>query len=239
MLSQALSRVHGDVVLWIGRHSDSAKSLATRIIKVPIWVNTGSAVKTAPSERPIAVQADPTELPFQSSSVDAVILHHTLEDPLDPRLVLREIARVLAPGGRLIVVGINPWSVLGTRALWARVTARFRRDPLNKRRLVNPIRLFDWLTLLGLELDSAPLYAAPGLWRNRPATDNIIAEPSQLPFGSLVVTSAVKPAANLHFRWQQKGRVRLPRTVPVRVRAGVVSFPHVARWRKDDSGDEV
>jgi SAM-dependent methyltransferase len=48
------------------------------------------------------VRLDATCLPFADGAFDAVICAELLEHVYDPRLVLREAARVLAPGGRLL-----------------------------------------------------------------------------------------------------------------------------------------
>ena len=65
--------------------------------------------------------ADVHELPLPNGCLDAVILHHALETAEDPRTAIREIARVLAPGGRLVVCGFNPLSLWGVRGAYARV----------------------------------------------------------------------------------------------------------------------
>jgi len=55
------------------------------------------------------------ELPLPDSSIDRVLLVHGLEGSEQIGATLREIWRVLAPGGRLLVVAPN------RRGLWARV----------------------------------------------------------------------------------------------------------------------
>jgi hypothetical protein len=45
-----------------------------------------------------------------------VILPHTLEFEADPYGVLREVDRVLAGEGKLLVLGFAPWSLWGLRA---------------------------------------------------------------------------------------------------------------------------
>ena len=51
----------------------------------------------------VATQGDAQELPFEADSMDAVVLATVLGEIPDPVLAMREIARVLAPGGRLVV----------------------------------------------------------------------------------------------------------------------------------------
>ncbi|MBA5778668.1 class I SAM-dependent methyltransferase [Stappia sp. F7233] len=61
-----------------------------------------------------ATLVDETELPFPDSMFDRVLVVHGIDHSRDPEEMLKEIWRVLAPGGRLIVVVAN------RRGLWAR-----------------------------------------------------------------------------------------------------------------------
>ena len=71
-----------------------------------------------PPEGPNAVAlAEEGELPFQDYSIDRVLLVHGLEYSERVRPLLKEIWRVLAGGGRLIVVAPN------RRGIWARMDA--------------------------------------------------------------------------------------------------------------------
>lgn len=54
------------------------------------------------------------ELPLVDSSVDRVLLAHTLEHSENPRETLNEIWRVLSPAGRVVIVAPN------RRGVWAR-----------------------------------------------------------------------------------------------------------------------
>ena len=68
-----------------------------------------------PSAAPtLAALVDETELPLPNGSIDRVIAVHLLEMTPDAGDVLREVWRVLAPGGRLLCVVPN------RRGVWAR-----------------------------------------------------------------------------------------------------------------------
>jgi Methylase involved in ubiquinone/menaquinone biosynthesis len=58
---------------------------------------------------------DPVSLPLHDSSIDRVIMVHALETVNNPAELLKEIWRILTPGGRLVMVTPN------RRGLWARM----------------------------------------------------------------------------------------------------------------------
>jgi len=69
-----------------------------------------------PTNRPsLAALVDELELPLTDSAVDRVLLVHALEMARDPIALLREVWRVLAGGGRLLIVVPN------RRGVWARL----------------------------------------------------------------------------------------------------------------------
>jgi len=97
--------------------------------------------------------AEDWQLPVASHSVDAVLLPHTHERSSEPHQLLRECERVLTGGGRLIVMGFNPWSVLGLRRLLAR-----GGWPPQVHHLYSERRLRDWLSLLNFDVTSVSRY---------------------------------------------------------------------------------
>jgi SAM-dependent methyltransferase len=86
---------------------------AERVVAV---MPSSQGVLPWPSEGPNAVAlADEGELPLQDFSVDRVLLVHGLEYSEQIRLLLKEIWRVMAGGGRLMAVVPN------RRGIWARI----------------------------------------------------------------------------------------------------------------------
>ncbi|MBD8661853.1 class I SAM-dependent methyltransferase [Rhizobium sp. CFBP 8752] len=73
------------------------------------------AVNWPPGELSSTALVFDEELPLPDSSVDRVLLVHSLEFAENPRETLKEIWRVLAPGGRLVIVVPN------RRGVWARM----------------------------------------------------------------------------------------------------------------------
>lgn len=99
-------------------------------------------------------------LPFESASLDLVILPHALELAADPHRTLREVERVLRPEGRVVISGINPASAWGLRQNLGRLVQRL---PGTSEQLYLPRagdfigywRLRDWLRLLSFEVEGA------------------------------------------------------------------------------------
>ena len=68
----------------------------------------GQGVVKWPTTRPaLSALVDENELPLPDSAVDRVLLVHALEMTHDPAVLLREVWRVLASGGRLLAVVPN------------------------------------------------------------------------------------------------------------------------------------
>jgi SAM-dependent methyltransferase len=106
-------------------------------------------------------------LPFPNTSLDLVVLPHSLELARDPHLTLREVERVLVPEGRVLIVGFNPASLWGLRQRVGHGRQRLglgRDEGLFLPRAGDFLgywRLRDWLRLLGFEVETARF----GCWR--------------------------------------------------------------------------
>jgi len=98
------------------------------------------------------------ELPFDSGSLDMVVMPHVLEFNDNPHQILREVERVLMPEGHVIIAGFNPRSLWGLRrALGSQMGYPWRGN------FISLPRMKDWLALLGFEVvaGSFACYAPP------------------------------------------------------------------------------
>ena len=63
-----------------------------------------------PADRVLTTLAEDTRLPFMDAVFDRVLLVHALEECEAAHAMLREVWRVMAPEGRLVVIAANRWS---------------------------------------------------------------------------------------------------------------------------------
>lgn len=125
------------------------------------WLSVPESLHDA-STRRVALINHAAALPFPESSLDLVVLPHTLELSADPHAVLREVERVLVPEGRLVICGLNPVSLWGLRQFRSHLMHRvgLGETRLARRFLpevgdfIGPWRLKDWLKLLSFEVES-------------------------------------------------------------------------------------
>lgn len=87
-------------------------------------------------------------LPVRQNAIDCVLMHHVLDEVESPHKCLREAADTVVPNGYLIVVGYNPWSLLG---LWRRWHMRHCAELGCQQ--ISAARLQDWLTLLDFRVE--------------------------------------------------------------------------------------
>ncbi len=94
------------------------------------------------------VVANSLALPFPANTLDLIVLPHTLDISPKPHQVLREIHRVMISEGHLVLIGFNPFSMMGVSKL---IFLRSQRAPWSAH-FFTPRRLKDWLSLLGFKL---------------------------------------------------------------------------------------
>jgi len=107
-----------------------------------------------PSAQPLQFESSSAvgayaELPLPSEVVDVAVLQHALEYSASPQAVLAETARVLAPGGHLILCVINP---LGPIGLIKSLMGLFLRRPEYGFHSLRKRRVYDWLSLLNFQV---------------------------------------------------------------------------------------
>ena len=194
----------------------------------------GEAPKPAPTPRiAIALHCDFDALPFDTNSLDLVVLPHALELARDPHLALREVERVLVPEGRIVIVGFNPTSLWGLRQHLGRW--RKRLVPSSQRGLFLPSageflgyrRLRDWLRLLSFEVEDGRFgcYRPPFAslkWLSRFAWADRVGERWWPVFGAVNFVVAVKRVRGMRL----VGMVRTQRAVPNAAPAPVVATHH-------------
>jgi SAM-dependent methyltransferase len=152
--------------------------------------------------------ADETRLPFPDAVFDRVLVVHALEEAEAVRPMLREVWRVMAPEGRLVVVAANR---LG---LWARTDA----TPFGHGRPYSRGQLGELLRGAMFEptASARALHAPPLAWPFVGALADGVERIGDLigsPFAGLVMTEAVK---RLHASTAKAGKGVLLAQAPAR-----------------------
>ena len=133
---------------------------------------------------------DPQQLPLASQAIDLVVLQHVLDMSDNPHQTLREAARVINSGGRVVITGFNPYSLWG---FWRDL--RLKRGVPWRANFIAQGRLKDWLTLLSFgDFEIKPVYdCSPAKWKTRPWLSCLA-----IPLGAGYVLSAVKQETRVH-----------------------------------------
>ncbi len=114
-LAKRWPRLSGECVLGMGYATPYLQDLAGDAERVLALMPAAQGVATWPLEGPNqAALVEEDALPLPDVSVDRALVIHCLEMVANPRDHLREIWRVLAPGGRVILVVPN------RSGIWAR-----------------------------------------------------------------------------------------------------------------------
>jgi len=145
----------------------ASDSLATSGTPALLSPPADEAISTRPMPDLPALHCEFDALPLPDSSIDLVVLPHSLELARDPHQTLREVERVLVPEGRVVIAGFNPTSLWGLRQRLgqARRGIGFGRDKglflPRAGDFIGYWRARDWLRLLGFEVQAGRF----GCWR--------------------------------------------------------------------------
>ncbi len=120
MIRRAVRRIWPDLkgmrLLGIGYPTPFLTSLLHESERTVAVMPASQGVLVWPPEgRNLVTLADEGELPFADCSIDRVLVVHALEVSEEARAMLKEIWRVLAGGGRLLIIVPN------RRGIWARL----------------------------------------------------------------------------------------------------------------------
>ena len=108
--------VAGMNVLGVGYTTPYLGAFAEEAARVVAVMPAGQGVLRWPVDAPnLTALADEAELPLPDTSIDRVLLVHALESSEQLRPMLREVWRVMAEGGRLLLVVPN------RTGIWARL----------------------------------------------------------------------------------------------------------------------
>ena len=181
------------------------------------WITNNVALPGAPN--PIAMLHDFEDLPFESQSLDLVVLPHILEFAEQPHQILREVERVLIPEGRLILCGFNKASLWGARQFAGRLAGHYFL-PRNGD-FISQLRMKDWLKLLNMEVGSGHhgCYAPPlnnQKWLQRFHFMENAGQRWWPVLGAAYILQAVKRVKGMHLigpAWQKK-KIPVANVVP-------------------------
>ncbi len=151
VFTRLLRQAHGCLVLdagcGTGWFSRAASSHGARVVSLDLGVGLLAQVRRKCETR--AVVGSVLDLPFGAGAFDAVISSEVIEHTPDPRRAVREMARVLRPGGTLaLTVPNRAWkaAVIIANALHLRPYCGLENWP-SRRALVR------WLQEAGLDVE--------------------------------------------------------------------------------------
>ena len=157
-----------------------------------------------------AVCCDASALPFSNTSLDVLVLQHVTDGTTQTLQILREAERVLVPGGRLLLLAENPFSLFG---IVRRIHSDSGRPHSYRKGLVK-----QWLSALDIQVQSSQMMLHELPINNHTLlskTFNAAAWAAQqsLPFGGVYGFSAIKSARPVNpLRWKkitwQAGAIR-------------------------------
>ncbi len=235
-LAELVRRFHGDTLVWSGGTPAAAEGVKRCMVRSSFYL---AAPDSSSHPELSSLKSSLSALPLPNGSAHGFVLHHSLELEKDPREALREVSRVIAPGGRLLICAFNALSLWGLRSLYSHL----HRDLFSGMRFVNPLRLFDWLALLGFQTEGRAAYLGFGLPLNLGRNSGRLApeessalvrqgrawlEQVQPPTGGILIVSALKQVRSA--RWVGRRGIR------ERSALAPVAYPKPTAWKPLERG---
>jgi SAM-dependent methyltransferase len=197
-----------------------------------------SSAFTEKESNRVGLSCDFDALPFDSNSLDLVVLPHALELARDPHRALREVERVLMPEGRVVIIGFNPASLWGMRQQTGHARRRLGLGANLPTYLpgggefIAYRRLRDWLRLLSFEVEAGRFgcYRPPMTsqkWLSRFNWMDAAGDRWWPVLGAVYAITAVKRVRGMRL----VGLARAQRVKPKRAAAVVTQAePHRKEW---------
>ena len=167
------------------------------------------------SKNQVVLVHDFRELPFETQSIDLVILPHVLEFAEEPHQILREVDRILIPEGRVIISGLNRASLWGARQMIGRSFLPKEGE------FISAHRLKDWLKLLSMEVSQTSFgcYAMPvnnEQWLSNSGMVEKLGKRWWPYFGAVYMFEAIKRVRGMHLVGPalQRKKIRQVNAVP-------------------------
>ncbi|MEZ5740191.1 MAG: class I SAM-dependent methyltransferase [Burkholderiaceae bacterium] len=219
-LDQLVADIFGFVALQCGMRELQGLAQNRMRSRVLVSRSNDAAHYRETQRRPDVVIDTYEDLPFQSESVDLVVLPHVLEFADDPHQVLREMDRILRPEGRILITGFNPVSLWGAGQMGARLLGRHLLP--QQGHFISLPRLRDWFKLLSFEFErgSYGCYRPPfrtDRWLERTAFLESAGDRWWPICGGVYTITAVKRVRGMRIigpAWKQRPRSRRAMVVP-------------------------
>jgi SAM-dependent methyltransferase len=157
---EAWDDAHGQDVLGLGYATPFLTGLEDRARRVVAAMPAQQGVEVWPGDgRNLATLVAEDALPFANALFDRILVVHAIEEAADPVGLLREVWRVLAPSGRVVV------AVASRHGPWA----NFEKTPFGHGRPYSRAQLAELLREAELEPSgwTRALYVPPVAWMAR------------------------------------------------------------------------
>lgn len=145
----------GELAEWIAAHARPRSYIAADFSMSAVRLARERLARAGIARHAVVMQADAQAIALPSASIDTVISCETIEHVPDPRAAVREMGRLLRPGGRLFLTTPNYLGPIGAYRGYLRATGRrFTEEgqPINHFLLAPIVRR--WVRQAGLRIVS-------------------------------------------------------------------------------------